>query len=101
MCFREYESHSKQCEDTKEKFSEFDRQDVKCREDIKHTKAKIKKLEKTLEQEEKEGLLWFFVSAASTSLRLALFFNKGTKKSAERLSFIIIIYNSTNFICKY
>ena len=51
---REYEALAKQVEETKEKFSELEKQDVKCREDIKHTNAKAKKLEHSLEQEKKK-----------------------------------------------
>lgn len=40
-------------EETKEKFADFEKQDVKCREDLKHAKGKTKKLDKTLEQEKK------------------------------------------------
>nr|KAG5701435.1 hypothetical protein BaRGS_032767 [Batillaria attramentaria] len=52
--FKEYEALSKKCEESKEKFSDLEKQDVKCREDLKHAKAKGKKLEKSLEQEKKK-----------------------------------------------
>lgn len=52
FCFsRQYEELNKLCEETKEKFTAFEQQDVRCREDLKHSKAKRKKLEKTLDQE--------------------------------------------------
>lgn len=50
----EYKSLVEKCEETKEKFSEYEKQDVKCREDLKHAKAKSKKLDKSLEQEKKK-----------------------------------------------
>ena len=53
-CFnRDFEKLTKDVEETKEKFADFEKQDVKCREDLKHAKGKTKKLEKTLEQEKK------------------------------------------------
>ncbi|KAK3094368.1 hypothetical protein FSP39_000811 [Pinctada imbricata] len=51
--YKQYEHFVKETEDTKEKFAECEKQDVKCREDLKHTKAKSKKLDKQLEQEKK------------------------------------------------
>ena len=53
-CFnRDFEKLTKDVEETKEKFADFEKQDVKCREDLKHAKGKTKKLDKTLEQEKK------------------------------------------------
>ncbi|XP_071085692.1 structural maintenance of chromosomes protein 4-like [Haliotis cracherodii] len=52
--YKEYETLVKQCEETKNEFKEFERQDVKCREDLKHSKAKTKKLDKTLDQEKRK-----------------------------------------------
>ena len=48
---REYEALAKKVEETKEKYSELDKQDVKCREDMKHTSDRSAKLEKSLKQE--------------------------------------------------
>ncbi|XP_033759958.1 structural maintenance of chromosomes protein 4-like isoform X2 [Pecten maximus] len=48
---KQYEQLVVKGDEAKERFSEFEKQDVKCREDMKHTKSKAKKLEKTLEQE--------------------------------------------------
>ena len=48
---REYDKLLKACEESKEKFSEMESQDAKCHEDIKLNKAKLKKLEKSLELE--------------------------------------------------
>ena len=59
---RQYEELSAKCEESKEKFSEFDRLDVRLREDLKHARAKAKKLDKNVEQEKKkvrEGILLF------------------------------------------
>ena len=41
-------------EESKEKFTEYEKQDVKCREDLKHNRQKTKKLDKQLEQEKKK-----------------------------------------------
>lgn len=38
-------------EQKKADFKEFEQQDVKCREDLKHTKEKQKKLQKNLQKE--------------------------------------------------
>ncbi len=38
----------------KEQFSHYEKEDIRCREDMKHAKAKAKKLEKNLEQEQKK-----------------------------------------------
>ncbi|KAI8498795.1 Structural maintenance of chromosomes protein 4, partial [Branchiostoma belcheri] len=43
-----------ECTENKEKFSEFERQDVKLREDLKHGKSKDKKLRASLESEKKK-----------------------------------------------
>ena len=51
---RKYEELSKLCDETKEQFTAFEQQDVRCREDLKHNKSKTKKLEKTLEMERKK-----------------------------------------------
>lgn len=53
LFLRDFEKLTKDVEETKEKFAEFEKQDVKCREDLKHAKGKTKKLDKTLEQEKK------------------------------------------------
>lgn len=50
---KDFEKLTKDVEETKEKFADFEKQDVKCREDLKHAKGKTKKLDKTLEQEKK------------------------------------------------
>lgn len=54
MLCRDYEWLVKQCEESKEKFSELEKQDIKYREDLKHAKARTKKLEKSLEPEKKK-----------------------------------------------
>ncbi|XP_069103456.1 structural maintenance of chromosomes protein 4-like [Argopecten irradians] len=51
---KQYEDLVAKGDEAKERFSEFEKQDVKCREDMKHTKSKAKKLEKTLEQEKRK-----------------------------------------------
>lgn len=51
---RAYDDLTKQCEEGKEKFSECEKADVKLREDLKHAKAKGKKLEKSTDQEKKK-----------------------------------------------
>ena len=53
MC-RTHEDLAKKCEETKAKFAEYEQQDVRCREDLKHAKGKGKKLKKALEQEQKK-----------------------------------------------
>lgn len=50
----EYEAQMKHLEESKAKFTEYEKQDVKCREDLKHSKQKAKKLEKQIEQEKKK-----------------------------------------------
>jgi hypothetical protein len=52
--YSEYEAQVKHLEESKEKFTEYEKQDVKCREDLKHNKQKSKKLKKQLEQEKKK-----------------------------------------------
>ena len=54
VVFRAYDDLTKQCEENKEKFSDFEKADVKMREDLKHAKSKSKKLEKSVEQEKKK-----------------------------------------------
>lgn len=44
-------------EESKEKFSQLDLQDVKVRENLKHAKSKAKKLEKQ-QQNDKEKVVW-------------------------------------------
>ena len=46
----------------KDEFAAFEQQDVRCREDLKHSHAKAKKLEKTLTQEKSKvrSFLLFF-----------------------------------------
>ena len=48
---RKYEALTTEMEELKEKFSEFENQDVRVREEMKHCKVKGKKLEKALEAE--------------------------------------------------
>ena len=50
----QYEKLSKRCESTKEQFSAYEQQDLRCREDLKHVNAKAKKLIKSQEQERKK-----------------------------------------------
>lgn len=52
--YSEYEGQVKHLEESKEKFTEYEKQDVKCREDLKHNRQKTKKLDKQLEQEKKK-----------------------------------------------
>ena len=56
MCLfqRKFDDLSKECDLKKDEFGKFEQQDVRCREDIKHAHVKKKKLEKSLEQEEKK-----------------------------------------------
>jgi hypothetical protein len=44
--YSEYEAQVKHLEESKEKFTEYEKQDVKCREDLKHNKQKSKKKNK-------------------------------------------------------
>lgn len=52
--YSEYEAQMKHLEESKAKFTDYEKQDVKCREDLKHSKQKAKKLEKQIEQEKKK-----------------------------------------------
>ena len=52
--YRRYEHLTKECEEKQEEFSKFEQEDIRCRESLKHAKAKRVKLEKSLEQEEKK-----------------------------------------------
>ncbi|XP_071494646.1 structural maintenance of chromosomes protein 4-like [Diadema antillarum] len=47
----QYEKLAESAEQKKADFAEFERQDVKCREDLKHTREKQKKLVKNLQKE--------------------------------------------------
>lgn len=47
LCIQELDNDLRR---SKEKFKDFERQDVKYREDLKHIKQKIKKLEDKLEK---------------------------------------------------
>lgn len=38
----------------KAEFTEYEKQDIRCREDLKHAQAKVKKLEKNLKDEAKK-----------------------------------------------
>ncbi|XP_071950231.1 structural maintenance of chromosomes protein 4-like [Antedon mediterranea] len=49
--FKKYEKLSEEARKRKEEFAEFERHDLKCREDLKYTKEKQKKLIKALEKE--------------------------------------------------
>ena len=51
LCHRLYEKLSEVAEQRKADFADFEQQDVKCREDLKHTKERQKKLIKSLEKE--------------------------------------------------
>ncbi|XP_041483020.1 structural maintenance of chromosomes protein 4-like [Lytechinus variegatus] len=57
--YKQYEKLAEVAEQKKADFAEFERQDVKCREDLKHTREKQKKLVKNLQKEKTklEGLL--------------------------------------------
>ena len=55
---RKFDDLSKECDLKKDEFGKFEQQDVRCREDIKHAHVKKKKLEKSLEQEEKKVISW-------------------------------------------
>jgi len=78
---RAHDDLTKQCEEEKEKFSEFEKSEVKMREDLKHAKNKAKKLDKTVETERKKVgdgfLLMLYVAlikdAMPVSFRSALF----------------------------
>ena len=61
--FREYESLVNKSDSLKERFTELESQDVKCREDLKHTKNKDGKLQKSIEQEKKHvrNIFEFFI----------------------------------------
>ncbi|XP_055958455.1 structural maintenance of chromosomes protein 4 [Patella vulgata] len=52
--FKEFQELQKEIEINKDKYNEFEQKDVKCREDLKHTKAQIKKQEATLVAETKK-----------------------------------------------
>ena len=58
ICFvilkRKHEECCAKVEAKKDEFSRFEQQDVSIREELKHAKAKLKKLEKSLEQEKKK-----------------------------------------------
>ncbi|XP_071838574.1 structural maintenance of chromosomes protein 4-like isoform X2 [Apostichopus japonicus] len=49
--YKKYEKMTEVLEQKKADFKEFEQQDVKCREDLKHTKEKQKKLQKNLQKE--------------------------------------------------
>jgi hypothetical protein len=51
---RKFNALSKESEEKKEAFIEIEKQDVRCREDMTHTRAKGKKMVKQLEQEQKK-----------------------------------------------
>ena len=42
----------------REKFAQFEQEDVRVREGLKHGKGKAKKLDKLIEQEKKKVLPW-------------------------------------------
>mmetsp|Transcript_1063 Transcript_1063/g.1326 ORF Transcript_1063/g.1326 Transcript_1063/m.1326 type:complete len:1353 (+) Transcript_1063:32-4090(+) len=48
----EHEALRKECDETKLKFTTFERQDIKMREDVKHNKSSLKKLTATIKAEE-------------------------------------------------
>ena len=48
---RQYEKLSEIAEEKKADFAKFEQEDIKCREDLKHTKERQKKLVKSLEKE--------------------------------------------------
>ncbi|XP_029636692.1 structural maintenance of chromosomes protein 4 [Octopus sinensis] len=52
--YKEYEALVKESDQLKEKFSKLESLDVKCREDMKHTKGKPPKIEKSITQELKK-----------------------------------------------
>ncbi len=49
--FRQYEKLTEIAEEKKADFAKFEQEDIKCREDLKHTKERQKKLVKSLEKE--------------------------------------------------
>ncbi|ELU02991.1 hypothetical protein CAPTEDRAFT_224718 [Capitella teleta] len=51
---KKFNTLSKECEEKKEAFIEFEKQDVRCREDMTHSRGKGKKMAKQLEQEQKK-----------------------------------------------
>jgi hypothetical protein len=63
FCFvvsRKLEDLSKVCEEKTEEFKQLEQQDTRIREDMRHANVQIKKLEKTLQQEQKKVLLSLF-----------------------------------------
>ena len=52
--FKKYEKLKVSSEEKKEEFSQFEQQDVRCREGLKHAKMRSKKLDKQVEQEKKK-----------------------------------------------
>ena len=66
MC-REYESLSKTCETLKAKFTEYECQDTRCRENLKHARAKAKKLNGSLAAEQKKVWSVFLIAEHLTN----------------------------------
>ncbi len=51
---RSYDALSARVDAKKEEFTQFEQEDVRIREELKHAKAKAKKLEKSIEAEKKK-----------------------------------------------
>lgn len=51
---KEYDNKEKQVEEKKQEYAELERKDLQCRETIKHSKSRGKKLEESLETEKKK-----------------------------------------------
>ena len=80
---REYESLSKTCDKLKAKFTEYECQDTRCRENLKHARAKAKKLNGTLVAETKK------VSKSTTCFSHAGYHLK---------CLLEVLYNSVTFV---
>lgn len=57
----DFEERAKVVDDLKQQFSDLERQDVACRENIKNCKDRFKKLSKSLETEETKVCVYFLL----------------------------------------
>ena len=79
--YSEYEKIQKIVDDLKNQYTNLERQDVACRENIKNSKEKLKKLAKNLETEEAKVIM-FYLSFRLIWKLLILVFAKFLKNYA-------------------
>ncbi len=93
--FRSYDALSARVDAKKEEFTQFEQEDVRIREELKHAKAKAKKLEKSIEAEKKKVNMSMECFLFSTFPKL-LKYNSDDTSEVHKSFASVILYEKTS-----